>query len=164
MGERIIPALAGNTEAMDLGRPTRPDHPRSRGEYPGASSVPPQWFGSSPLSRGIPKHPRKYRRLLGIIPALAGNTPYTYTARRPHGDHPRSRGEYHGQTKTETWDLGSSPLSRGIPSRRTSCGTQRRIIPALAGNTNYSRHCPRVLRDHPRSRGEYHPRPIQIIG
>ena len=90
----IIPALAGNTLPLAADKAQGPDHPRSRGEYVAASPRPKAVPGSSPLSRGIP--PTLYHSigLVGIIPALAGNTlPRT---RREGGlqDHPRSRGEY----------------------------------------------------------------------
>ena len=72
---RIIPALAGNTGAASRDQAKAWDHPRSRGEY-----YWPFWSfarrnGSSPLSRGIriQKDAEKYK--IGIIPALAGNTP-----------------------------------------------------------------------------------------
>ncbi len=70
----IIPALAGNTDALDITGGYRTDHPRSRGEYW-------QWLvtltsstGSSPLSRGIPTSTKSVLRSPRIIPALAGNT------------------------------------------------------------------------------------------
>ena len=93
----IIPALAGNTIAFLKAVSTKPDHPRSRGEY---LMVMLRSFcvgGSSPLSRGIllqtsarPHHGR-------IIPALAGNTHAAVQYSAPRTDHPRSRGEYSGQ-------------------------------------------------------------------
>ena len=49
----IIPALAGNTAAAGLYDVTRPDHPRSRGEYTYVTNIGVQNDGSSPLSRGI---------------------------------------------------------------------------------------------------------------
>ena len=50
---------------------------------------------------------------------------------------------------------GSSPLSRGIRDLLRGALDDRRIIPALAGNTPSSR-CPAPgTSDHPRSRGEY---------
>ena len=51
--------------------------------------------------------------------------------------------------------LGSSPLSRGIPSWCPTRPRILRIIPALAGNTAPSRRIRPLSRDHPRSRGEY---------
>ena len=71
---RIIPALAGNTGDDPARCRQAGDHPRSRGEYATRMfRLEPRW-GSSPLSRGIPRpHPRP-RHSRGIIPALAGNT------------------------------------------------------------------------------------------
>ena len=71
---RIIPALAGNTAALDLPGTDRQDHPRSRGEYDVAELSAAPLPGSSPLSRGIPGQPARRRSGPGIIPALAGNT------------------------------------------------------------------------------------------
>ena len=112
-------------------------------------------IGSSPLSRGI-RRPRYHRRLPpGIIPALAGNTgPESKTAINP-GDHPRSRGEYGTCLLSEKLANGSSPLSRGIRTRCRWHRPFRRIIPALAGNTNSMPLASTLSTDHPRSRGEY---------
>ena len=74
---------------------------------------------------------------LGIIPALAGNTPGRLHERPARWDHPRSRGEYPSPAATAHTASGSSPLSRGIPG--------------LFGDRQ------RWRQDHPRSRGEYAP-------
>ena len=92
--ERIIPALAGNTNRFrHRGRGPR-DHPRSRGEYllgdVGHYIEP----GSSPLSRGIPANTTDREVSERIIPALAGNTGELAGGDVGGGDHPRSRGEY----------------------------------------------------------------------
>ena len=90
----IIPALAGNT---DRGYPQEReggDHPRSRGEYTPAAGRRRQWWGSSPLSRGILAGCAGRVGDDGIIPALAGNTDGFNLARGDVRDHPRSRGEY----------------------------------------------------------------------
>ena len=132
---RIIPALAGNTVSGHGSGGQRPDHPRSRGEYPPVSTRLLQLLGSSPLSRGIPARGAPLDPARGIIPALAGNTGRRSRGRVRGRDHPRSRGEYL------------------VASRRAK--TPTRIIPALAGNTPL---CGRVFpdcADHPRSRGEY---------
>ena len=111
--------------------------------------------GSSPLSRGIPACVVASDRGGGIIPALAGNTWTAGMTGCGCSDHPRSRGEYLRSVGGSFTKYGSSPLSRGIPSGRGSDMTDRRIIPALAGNTGT---CPvqrEIRTDHPRSRGEY---------
>ena len=78
---------------------------------------------------------------VGIIPALAGNTTNVDLAMWEKQDHPRSRGEYSRVGVVDNLMDGSSPLSRGIPGRRFDCSPRQRIIPALAGNTNY---CARI--------------------
>ena len=70
-------------------------------------------------------------------------------------DHPRSRGEYRWSIGERGNLEGSSPLSRGIPPVRRSCGILPRIIPALAGNTRCVPQPASQRTDHPRSRGEY---------
>ena len=90
-----------------------------------------------------------------IIPALAGNTPPTRTPPTTSPDHPRSRGEYPPGRFAVFRAGGSSPLSRGIRGQGNggcSCGG---IIPALAGNTLPAHAGGGIVRDHPRSRGEY---------
>ena len=70
-----------------------------------------------------------------IIPALAGNTAINALFQFREGDHPRSRGEYVTSTFDSPAKFGSSPLSRGILLLRGCFSLLRRIIPALAGNT-----------------------------
>ena len=92
----IIPALAGNTCMLRPWVATRRDHPRSRGEYQCSLYMRSGDMGSSPLSRGILSVNSVHLGGLGIIPALAGNTPAISLFSRPSQDHPRSRGEYAG--------------------------------------------------------------------
>ena len=111
--------------------------------------------GSSPLSRGILDHYRIASLALGIIPALAGNTPVGWPVRQPKQDHPRSRGEYRVGMVATLNEKGSSPLSRGIPVVDVESHGLPGIIPALAGNTAVESCKVHVSQDHPRSRGEY---------
>ena len=131
------------------------DHPRSRGEYPHRPVQRLHRSGSSPLSRGIRARHGPGGRVLGIIPALAGNTPSRPPPRVAPGDHPRSRGEYRDAHTFWSNAAGSSPLSRGIPAGVTASIRFPRIIPALAGNTAPRPRRSSEPRDHPRSRGEY---------
>ena len=71
---RIIPALAGNTNLRHYVATVVEDHPRSRGEYAPAHVRPAFGAGSSPLSRGILRGEQRLADVVGIIPALAGNT------------------------------------------------------------------------------------------
>ena len=152
---RIIPALAGNTTGRGRIFAKPWDHPRSRGEYPLALRVLMIWAGSSPLSRGILESVTLELRELGIIPALAGNTCPVADSTPFSWDHPRSRGEYFHPSGVKMHSLGSSPLSRGILGDARIWRGRRRIIPALAGNTDVRSMCPTTRPDHPRSRGEY---------
>ena len=153
---RIIPALAGNTGAASRDQAKAWDHPRSRGEYPRCYRTSDHSAGSSPLSRGIRLFIPPGRVRNRIIPALAGNTGCGVVFRHPHGDHPRSRGEYSPSTTPTYRSWGSSPLSRGIRSWCCFPSVGLGIIPALAGNTKQPcRACP-PRGDHPRSRGEYY--------
>ena len=159
MRQGIIPALAGNTFFDPVSGAHRRDHPRSRGEYDLWPQQTGQNNGSSPLSRGIRASSQDGGEFVGIIPALAGNTYSGCFLRSAERDHPRSRGEYGIQAFVNYVVSGSSPLSRGIPDRKTRIDCHPGIIPALAGNTNSSEFSDAARRDHPRSRGEYSVRP-----
>ena len=152
---RIIPALAGNTRAGRYAGPGRWDHPRSRGEYGNRIRIGFLQWGSSPLSRGIQFHASVCHGHCGIIPALAGNTGWRPMWWSPEWDHPRSRGEYDLASHHDSCSAGSSPLSRGIPWGVGDELLGRRIIPALAGNTELPSASLMGTPDHPRSRGEY---------
>ena len=155
LGERIIPALAGNTGLLLIQQPGQEDHPRSRGEYQSFDADDGFVRGSSPLSRGIRGGWLRRSRRMRIIPALAGNTTGRAGVRVWRRDHPRSRGEYQLRRAAMHNAHGSSPLSRGIRTSSLLRSGASRIIPALAGNTWLgSGSAPRPA-DHPRSRGEY---------
>ena len=132
---RIIPALAGNTARSPTRRGDGPDHPRSRGEYARQRLRWLRQWGSSPLSRGIRGEGVGGLRLVGIIPALAGNTRRGGWWPPACRDHPRSRGEYSLGVGDHAAGGGSSPLSRGIPAQVLEAEDLLGIIPALAGNT-----------------------------
>ena len=135
----IIPALAGNTGKYTVPPSPAKDHPRSRGEYTVCNDERTHYFGSSPLSRGILQPAVAPSSGLGIIPALAGNTMARPWILGPRWDHPRSRGEYLRSMCQCFCRLGSSPLSRGIPSHDFKTVPTSGIIPALAGNTSLAR-------------------------
>ena len=91
----IIPARAGFTNIVRVGKAWSGDHPRSRGVYGHTDASPPQGAGSSPLARGL--RVRRLRDAGGcwIIPARAGFTAPSGCYTRYPGDHFRSRGVYH---------------------------------------------------------------------
>ena len=91
--------------------------------------------GSSPLARGLPSSAAPAISTERIIPARAGFTRCTNSARR--------------------CAYGSSPLARGLPSRQDAVHPRVGIIPARAGFTWPSAESSAPDRDHPRSRGVY---------
>ena len=112
-------------------------------------------LGSSPLARGLLFF-KPYRGLTPrIIPARAGFTSRSPTARSRRRDHPRSRGVYRRWSVVVMWCSGSSPLARGLRYRPCRRGPPARIIPARAGFTLRVGPFAFLLRDHPRSRGVY---------
>ena len=91
--------------------------------------------GSSPRVRGTHAVDFPRQRLLGIIPACAGNT--------------------HVPVQEYVPAAGSSPRVRGT-HRRIDRGRGRSgIIPACAGNTKRIRSRSAPIRDHPRVCGEH---------
>ena len=119
------------------------------------SVVTASYAGSSPLARGLPPRQRRRRVGDGIIPARAGFTVFGPDSRALTRDHPRSRGVYAAAGLVEDAETGSSPLARGLPTRRHLTAPSRRIIPARAGFTATVRPRWPQPRDHPRSRGVY---------
>ena len=152
---RIIPARAGFTLGFGFWARRGPDHPRSRGVYRvGGLGLVVGW-GSSPLARGLRRHPPRPIRHRRIIPARAGFT--SSPPSEPHAgpDHPRSRGVYGGGDESIHRESGSSPLARGLPFSLACLPHYRGIIPARAGFTSSCTTGPTGARDHPRSRGVY---------
>ena len=133
--DRLIPAHAGKTARVILSHYACPAHPRSRGENTRYGSVPPGPTGSSPLTRG--KRPPRDADPggPGLIPAHAGKTPCAGRSSAHCPAHPRSRGENPTNVRPRTRHSGSSPLTRGKPSRTTRRPPRPWLIPAHAGKT-----------------------------
>ena len=115
---RIIPARAGFTAATCRRRRPARDHPRSRGVYDVAWDEFMDGWGSSPLARGLRCRDCGDRHGAGIIPARAGFTARHELATIGLRDHPRSRGVYWYDRRTDQHRTGSSPLARGLLVRR----------------------------------------------
>ena len=90
-----------------------------------------------------------------IIPACAGSTLGCWTAPCCRGDHPRLRGEHVRGVLRLCIYQGSSPLARGARVAEVAEALRHGIIPACAGSTKCQKHVSRVIRDHPRLRGEH---------
>ena len=112
--------------------------------------------GSSPLARGLHRAADHAGAVHGIIPARAGFTTVARRLRRPHRDHPRSRGVYGLRAPGHPEGPGSSPLARGLRTELLKPRVRTRIIPARAGFTRYMCTYRTKYGDHPRSRGVYY--------
>ena len=152
---RLIPARAGNTGRAAEVVTLIPAHPRSRGEHPKSSAPASCCAGSSPLARGTQARQSEGLAAGRLIPARAGNTPFSGIKCESTTAHPRSRGEHSRSSFSGSASLGSSPLARGTLRIRPLRHLLFRLIPARAGNTLpsclHARRCPA----HPRSRGEH---------
>ena len=132
---RIIPARAGFTSCPSDSLESCGDHPRSRGVY-GYSPTDEEWaYGSSPLARGLPQYFEHAPRAARIIPARAGFTDSAHDSSALLEDHPRSRGVYSSCDHSRSWNVGSSPLARGLQELVLQAVAEPGIIPARAGFT-----------------------------
>ena len=154
-GDGIIPARAGFTVRVPGDDRPGTDHPRSRGVYVWELLSKTGREGSSPLARGLLDHRGLPRPAQRIIPARAGFTRRTRSARSRSWDHPRSRGVYQTRQPSASPGRGSSPLARGLPVVLLPPLLRGRIIPARAGFTGRGCRSPTASPDHPRSRGVY---------
>ena len=114
-GRGIIPACAGNTCWLKIELYGNRDHPRMRGEHAPYLYCDSQELGSSPHARGTLEVIDAVQKLLGIIPACAGNTNRQPVSHKHVRDHPRMRGEHPLTPKDEVMERGSSPHARGTP-------------------------------------------------
>ena len=139
------------------------DHPRACGEHRGHKPIRFQPWGSSPRLRGTPLAQGYGELILGIIPALAGNTappPMTPSMSR---DHPRACGEHEWLPGGRPPVVGSSPRLRGTLPALMGLHERVGIIPALAGNTWLAIGSGRDCRgSSPRLRGTRFPPPLSL--
>ena len=152
---RLIPARAGNTVASSYGCRRTPAHPRSRGEHPYSFRYSVFMVGSSPLTRGTPDSTANPFLRSRLIPAHAGNTNQFAKPWPADPAHPRSRGEHVAKAVSSRYRHGSSPLTRGTPTRLNRSHPRLRLIPAHAGNTSRLPSVQCQGSAHPRSRGEH---------
>ena len=155
LGVGIIPAYAGSTAGCSGMSGQATDHPRIRGEHPGVNRNGRGPAGSSPHTRGARKFPGGFFSFRGIIPAYAGSTLFSRDAIHHTRDHPRIRGEHPPGPATNCPCPGSSPHTRGAPSRAWPPRRPGGIIPAYAGSTLSLGGFPPRCTDHPRIRGEH---------
>ena len=132
---RIIPARAGQTDTANWPSALAADHPRACG----ANAFAGQWRGhgdgSSPRVRGKRCGRIGGRLIPRIIPARAGQTRCSRTARTLATDHPRACGANTAVVVGLAFGGGSSPRVRGKLVAGFNDQFKRRIIPARAGQT-----------------------------
>ena len=151
----IIPAYAGNTPDVASVVLSAWDHPRVCGEHRPATADSASGAGSSPRMRGTHADWLEGRRVLGIIPAYAGNTLDRLFALNLKRDHPRVCGEHPSMSIILPLTEGSSPRMRGTLLTLIFPCPASRIIPAYAGNTPAGYSVAWCVRDHPRVCGEH---------
>ena len=131
----IIPARAGFTEGLWVGKVCLRDHPRACGVYWYGVVFPEGVAGSSPRVRGLRPGHQDQLPGVGIIPARAGFTLSRPCGDGPASDHPRACGVYTGLYDAEVMAHGSSPRVRGLPRHGGRGPPGSGIIPARAGFT-----------------------------
>ena len=113
-----------------------------------------QLDGSSPLARGTQDLDRLGYVADRFIPAYAGNSLDMCRSRCTFPVHPRLRGELFSLLALLARYSGSSPLTRGTRSRMFPLRSDRRFIPAYAGNSDNGFTLGPPPPVHPRLRGE----------
>ena len=154
---RIIPAHAGQTQNRYRLAWRVPDHPRACGANWRRRSRTPRPLGSSPRMRGKllqNSAPCKQRR---IIPAHAGQTTVHSVLTNCQPDHPRACGANAMDKAKAASMTGSSPRMRGKPKPGELIAVEKRIIPAHAGQTEWSWPIRIPAPDHPRACGANDP-------
>ena len=139
LDDRLIPAGAGNTRPTPVSSCWTRAHPRGRGEH---SATPMRCLrsgGSSPRARGTLYAEAVAVFEPGLIPAGAGNTDSEVPGADSQTAHPRGRGEHQILLPPSIHPHGSSPRARGTRKGELTMNTDRRLIPAGAGNTEPAR-------------------------
>ena len=104
--------------------------------------------------RGKERRKLKEDSEVRITPAYAGKSPSTRSAGRCMQDHPRLCGEKSALTAETIAGAGSPPPMRGKVLKQQSLLLMKRITPAYAGKSGYTRRRTSGRWDHPRLCGE----------
>jgi hypothetical protein len=170
---RFIPADAGDTRRPIGISIDGTVHPRGRGGHRRFGVADRSKRGSSPRTRGThlepvhhgdadrfspadagdPRPPKRRDVDRRFIPADAGDTRACGRAARRAPVHPRGRGGHSAHRSASAELSGSSPRTRGTPSRTHGRRVRDRFIPADAGDTARLLAGPRRATVHPRGRG-----------
>ena len=134
-GTGLIPASAGQTACPRRCATVSRAHPRECGadRRDPFDSIMRQ--GSSPRVRGTLRIKQITKRLLGLIPASAGQTTFKLVGTSWCGAHPRECGADGAVIEHLEEGLGSSPRVRGRRLLPQLLKLSRGLIPASAGQT-----------------------------
>ena len=91
---------------------------------------------------------------MGITPAYAGKSTFSWSSLLHRRDHPRIRGEKPYHADGQLCRMGSPPHTRGKGFRGDNDEILDGITPAYAGKSGGQRAAGKVQGDHPRIRGE----------
>ena len=152
--DRITPAYAGKRRRFGVIGTTGQDHPRVCGEKIAYTGIHRVVLGSPPRMRGKVALLGEGQVKLGITPAYAGKSPWSFHWSVRPEDHPRVCGEKFPNIHVPVCRSGSSPYMRGKDCGVADMVLPVRITPAYAGkSTGYNPgHCRPT--DHPRVCGE----------
>ena len=154
MTRRFIPACAGNARHTSCPCVALSVHPRMRGERARAPVAYMAKYGSSPHARGTRGQHGYCSATDRFIPACAGNAPNVIVTSVVEVVHPRMRGERRAERGRTAGLGGSSPHARGTPHPSLCSPSDRRFIPACAGNASHPTTRTQTASVHPRMRGE----------
>ena len=135
VGNRFIPACAGNTSGPPSAAALNAVHPRVCGEHLGPGATRRRFCGSSPRVRGTRCPGYRSRSGGRFIPACAGNTLSRPDRQNGAPVHPRVCGEHRSTYAPRENPVGSSPRVRGTRAAPARPAPAPRFIPACAGNT-----------------------------
>ena len=154
IGDRFIPAYAGNAILASAADKPLKVHPRIRGER--CRELDRKYYdsGSSPHTRGTLPASASCSLCPRFIPAYAGNAASPMIFAPGQTVHPRIRGERPRCDRPLLDSAGSSPHTRGTPVSLDGGGGRPRFIPAYAGNARKIGRSMPSLPVHPRIRGE----------
>ena len=134
LGNRFIPACAGNSDKVPIMLDKASVHPRVCGEQQSPPSRIVPDAGSSPRVRGTVGTGNPPIEPFRFIPACAGNSHAVFILPLSQQVHPRVCGEQIAASFQNHVVIGSSPRVRGTANRCSPILANVRFIPACAGN------------------------------
>jgi len=153
-GERNTPACAGTTRPSRSTPGRGAEHPRVRGDDPGADPLLRGVPGTPPRARGRRRRASGGRPWPGNTPACAGTTGRRPTWCGPPPEHPRVRGDDRRGRSPPMARLGTPPRARGRRARDRDRIARCRNTPACAGTTGWTTAGCTPQAEHPRVRGD----------